>query len=35
VKNIRTEKLFGNVAVFKDRFNPWEANLYEFSLGSK
>ena len=33
LRNVRTDKLFGDVASFKDRFNPWEANLYEFALG--
>jgi hypothetical protein len=33
LRNIRTEKVFGNVSSFKDRFNPCEANLYEFALG--
>jgi hypothetical protein len=32
VRNVRTEKIFGDVSTFKDRFNPWEANLYEFVL---
>src|SRR5262249_16159463 len=32
VRNIRSDKVFGDVASFKDRFNPWEANLYEFTL---
>lgn len=31
-RNIRTGKIFGNVASFKDTFNPSEANLYEFVL---
>lgn len=31
VRNIRTEKSFGDVSSFRDRFNPWEANLYEFA----
>jgi hypothetical protein len=35
VKNIRTQKVFGDVTVFKDEFNVWEANLYEFSLAMK
>ena len=32
VRNIRSDKTFGDVASIKDRFNPCEANLYEFSL---
>ena len=32
VRNIRTEKSLGDVSSFKDRFNPWEANLYQFAL---
>ncbi len=31
VRNVRTGKAFGDVQSFKDRFVPWEANLYEFS----
>jgi hypothetical protein len=33
VRNIRTEKSFGDVSSFNDRFNPWEASLYEFTVG--
>jgi hypothetical protein len=32
VRNLRTQKLLGNVSSFTDRFTPWEANLYEFAL---
>src|SRR5262249_21749323 len=31
VRNLRTGKIFGDVSTFKDSFNPWEANLYEFA----
>jgi len=31
VRNVRTGKVFGDVLAFKDRFIPWEANLYEFA----
>ena len=33
LRNLRTEKNFGAVPTFKDRFNPCEASLYEFTLG--
>jgi hypothetical protein len=33
LRNVRTGKGFGDAASFRDRFNPCEANLYEFSLG--
>jgi len=33
VRNIRTEKSFGDVSSFNDRFNPWEGSLYEFTVG--
>ncbi len=32
VRNLRTQKLLGNVSSFTDQFTPWEANLYEFAL---
>ncbi len=32
VRNLRTGKVFGNTSSFADAFNPWEANLYEFSI---
>jgi hypothetical protein len=32
VCNLRTQKTFGDVSSFTDRFVPWEANLYEFAL---
>jgi len=33
LRNLRTGKVFGNGQSFSDRFSPWEANIYEFSLG--
>jgi hypothetical protein len=33
VRSVRSGKAFGSVASFEDRFAPWEANLYEFTLG--
>ena len=30
LRNIRTGKVFGSVRKFRDRFKPWEANLYLF-----
>ena len=32
VRNLRTQKSFGDVSSFTDRFGPCEANLYEFIL---
>jgi len=32
VRNLRTQKTFGDVSSFTDRFVPCEANLYEFAL---
>ena len=32
VRNVRTGRMFGDTSSFKDRFTPWEANLYEFTL---
>ena len=34
VRNVRTGKVFGDLSVFTDSFTPWEANLYEFGVGS-
>ena len=28
ITNLRTGKSFGGARTFRDRFNPWEANLY-------
>lgn len=33
LRNLRTGRSFGNGQTFRDRFTPWEANLYEFALG--
>jgi hypothetical protein len=33
IRNVRTGKVLGDGSVFTDQFTPWEANLYEFSLG--
>jgi len=30
LRNLRTDKAFADAASSSDRFNPWEANLYEF-----
>ena len=32
MRNVRTDKAFGDVSSFKDRFSPSEANLYTFAL---
>jgi hypothetical protein len=32
MRNIRTEKAFGDVSSFRDLFSPSEANLYTFAL---
>lgn len=32
VRNVRTGQSFGDLTAFKDRFTPWESNLYEFAL---
>jgi len=33
IRNVRTGKPFGSAATIRDDFKPWEANLYEFTLG--
>jgi hypothetical protein len=33
LRNARTGAVLGDVSAFTDRFTPWEANLYEFTLG--
>lgn len=33
IRNVRTGAMLGDVSVFTDHFTPWEANLYEFTLG--
>jgi hypothetical protein len=32
VRNVRTQKALGDVSSFTERFTPWEASLYEFTL---
>jgi hypothetical protein len=32
MRNVRTDKAWGDVSSFVDRFNPSEANLYTFAL---
>ncbi len=32
IVNVRTGKLFGNGSSIIDSLNPWEANLYSFSM---
>ncbi len=34
VGNVRTQKVFGEVSSFTDQFNTYEANLYEFAIGT-